>query len=68
MMLQEAVDILRKHNQWRRDDGMCIDMGDPKQIGIAIDTLCNAADALIESDRMYSEQIARNLANAKPGD
>ena len=47
MKIDEAVSILRAHNGWRRapahlpEDAMPA-MGDPRQIGIAIDTVCDA--------------------------
>lgn len=47
MKIDEAVSILRAHNEWRRapahlpDDAMPA-MGDPRKIGIAIDTVCDA--------------------------
>jgi hypothetical protein len=40
MTRTEAIDILEKHNEWRRFDGETIDnipMQDPKLIGEAID-------------------------------
>ena len=52
MKIDEAVKILRAHNAWRRapahlpEDAMPA-MGDPRKIGIAIDTVC---DALSQSD------------------
>lgn len=52
MKIDEAVSILRAHNEWRRapahlpEDAMPA-MGDPRKIGIAIDTVC---DALSKSD------------------
>ena len=52
MKIDEAVSILRAHNEWRRapahlpEDAMPA-MGDPRKIGIAIDTVC---DALSQSD------------------
>ena len=33
----EAADILRKHNEWRRDDDGLIETHSPKLIGEAID-------------------------------
>jgi len=47
MKIDEAVKILRAHNEWRRaaaylpEDAMPA-MGDPRKIGIAIDTVCDA--------------------------
>jgi len=41
MTLKEAVKILENHNKWRRDrsNDNKIMMSDPKQLGIAIDTV-----------------------------
>jgi hypothetical protein len=52
MKIDEAVSILRAHNEWRRSPAHLPEdargaMGDPRQIGIAIDTVC---DALSQSD------------------
>ncbi|TCS94586.1 hypothetical protein EDC36_11757 [Tepidimonas ignava] len=47
MKIDEAVSILRAHNEWRRapahlpEDAMPA-MGDPRKIGVAIDTVCDA--------------------------
>jgi hypothetical protein len=40
MKINEAVSILRAHNAWRRLPRGA--MGDPRKIGIAIDTVCDA--------------------------
>lgn len=46
MKIDEAVSILRAHNEWRRapahqpEDAVPA-MGDPRKIGIAIDTVCD---------------------------
>jgi hypothetical protein len=49
MKINEAVSILRAHNAWRRSPAHLPRgaMGDPRKIGIAIDTVC---DALSQSD------------------
>ena len=40
MTIQEAVKILEAHNKWRRDNSfMPKPQTDPKQLGIAIDTV-----------------------------
>jgi len=41
MKLQEAIEILEKHNEWRRDNSVPpkIKMQDSKQLGIAIDVI-----------------------------
>nr|MBO2512059.1 hypothetical protein [Gammaproteobacteria bacterium] len=47
MKIDEAVSILRAHNEWRRAPAHLPEdarpaMGDPRKIGIAIDTVCDA--------------------------
>ena len=47
MTPQEAIKILRQHNEWRRYDGPLgegPEMGQPKEIGEAIDTVCDALE------------------------
>ena len=56
MTLPEAVKTLRAFNLWRRGDESA--MLSPELIGRAIDAACDAADALIESDRMHRERAA----------
>jgi hypothetical protein len=41
---KQAIKILRRHNRWRRGDE--IPMQEPAMIGKAIDTLCDAAEAM----------------------
>ena len=43
MKLQSAIQILKRHNEWRR--GAEIDQADPKLIGMAIDTVVNYLEA-----------------------
>ena len=40
MILKQAIEILETHNKWRRSD-YTIDMVNPTQLGIAIDTIIN---------------------------
>lgn len=54
MKLAEAIAILEAHNIWRRHDAHLPEdaappMGDPRQIGIAIDTVCDIAPALLRA-------------------
>lgn len=43
MTVDEAVELLRRHNEWRR--GADVDeMVDPKRLGWAIDLLCHVAE------------------------
>ncbi len=41
MKLKEAAEILEQHNKWRRDNSVIpkYEMGNPKEIGIAIDVV-----------------------------
>lgn len=39
MTEQEALELLQKHNRWRRGDNS-IEMADPRAIGLAIDVAC----------------------------
>jgi hypothetical protein len=45
MTAAEAIEILRKHNTWRR--GESVPFCDPKELGIAIDVLCAEAERLL---------------------
>lgn len=47
MELKQAIEILRKHNEWRR--GAEIPMTDPKILGEAIDCVVENFDAKYES-------------------
>lgn len=47
MELQQAIDILRKHNEWRRYDGPVgqgPEMSDPTELGLAIDKVVSSLD------------------------
>lgn len=56
MKIDEAVSILRAHNEWRRapahlpEDAMPA-MGDPRAIGVAIDTVCDVLSQSGDWDR-----------------
>lgn len=55
MKAQEAVMILRKHNEWRRYDGPIGEgpqMTDPKILGEAIDTVCDTLEQIINQDKL----------------
>ena len=52
MNLKKAISVLRKHNEWRRTPAHIPEdarqaMGDPREIGIAIDVLCDEAERLL---------------------
>lgn len=51
MNTSDAVSVLRKHNEWRRapaylPDDAAPPMGSPREIGIAIDVLCDEVERL----------------------
>lgn len=39
MKIEKAIKILELHNKWRRDNGGKYKMAEPKELGIAIDTI-----------------------------
>lgn len=41
MDIEKAKEVLRVHNEWRRGDDS-LDMTDPKELSIAIDTVLQA--------------------------
>jgi hypothetical protein len=47
MTAEQAIAILRHHNAWRR--GEEIPMGDPAEIGRAIDVLVDLAERLLKT-------------------
>lgn len=50
MTEQEALELLKQHNRWRRGDDS-VEMGDPKAIGLAIDVACRALAEHIEHEK-----------------
>ena len=49
MKPSDAVATLRRFNAWRRDDGDS-DQPDPREIGLAIDALCDHAERLTDAN------------------
>lgn len=47
MNTAEAITILKKHNEWRRDNSVNKNMQNPKEIGEAID---HAVNFMIKSE------------------
>ena len=47
MTVEQAVAVLREHNAWRR--GAETPMGDPKELGRAIDVLVDLAERLLKT-------------------
>ena len=58
--LRASIDILRRHNAWRRgDDGY--EMENPTDIGHAIESVCNAAESLAKQlDELQDEMVRMN--------
>ena len=55
MTIEEAVAILRKHNEWRRYGGPIGEgpqMTGPKILGEAIDTVCDTLEQIINQDKL----------------
>lgn len=50
MTEQEALELLRKHNRWRRGDDS-IGMADPRAIGLAIDVACRVLAEHIKHEK-----------------
>lgn len=61
MELQQAVHILKKHNEWRR--GSDIEMIQPSKIGIAIDVIVEAFENKCSSSQLINDSkgIFNNL-------
>lgn len=50
MTEQEALELLQRHNCWRRGDNS-IEMADPRAIGLAIDVACRVLAEHIEHEK-----------------
>lgn len=50
MTEQEALELLQRHNRWRRGDDS-VEMGDPRAIGLAIDEACRVLAEHIEHEK-----------------
>lgn len=59
MKLNEAVEILKQHNIWRRSEVESAIMGSPTQLGIAIDTIINhyEGNVLDNTNKTQSETV-----------
>ncbi len=54
MKVEDAIKLLRDHNKWRRGDET-LEMAHPTQLGIAIETVCDAAEKLTKIPEYYQE-------------
>ena len=50
MTEREALELLQRHNRWRRGDNS-IEMADPRAIGLAIDVACRVLTEHIEHEK-----------------
>lgn len=50
MTEREALELLKKHNRWRRGDDS-LKMADPRAIGLAIDVACRVLAEHIEHEK-----------------
>ena len=53
MTIQDAIRVLRAHNAWRRNNELSdvkVEQQNPTDIGIAIDTVCNALEPKTHRD------------------
>lgn len=50
MTEQEALELLKQHNRWRRGDDS-VEMANPSELGRAIDVACRALAEHIENDK-----------------
>lgn len=50
MTEREALELLQRHNRWRRGDNS-IEMADPRAIGLAIDVACRVLAKHIEHEK-----------------
>jgi len=51
MELKTAIELLEKHNQWRRGDDT-IDMADPELLGMAIDLVLNQVKNYVAGEEL----------------
>ncbi len=60
MTEREALELLQKHNRWRRGNDS-VEMGDPRAIGLAIDVACR-----VLAERMEHEKEKTNDSTNRP--
>jgi len=67
MTTTEAIDILTRHNQWRRGEDETIEQLHPREIGIAIDravAVMEAARTLVAAKGRHNTLIAYKAMEA----
>ena len=50
MTEREALELLQRHNRWRRGDDS-VEMADPRAIGLAVDVACRVLAEHIEHEK-----------------
>jgi hypothetical protein len=63
--LREAVEILRKHNEWRR--GAVIPQESPGVIGAAIDVVCELVPSILRDQEEAAGELLVNVRECTPG-
>ena len=53
----EALELLQRHNRWRRGDNS-IEMADPRAIGLAIDVACR-----VLAERIHEKEKTNDSTN-----
>lgn len=66
MTEQEALDLLLRHNRWRRGDDS-VEMGDPRAIGLAIDVACRVLAEHIEHEKEKTNVLRRRTRHKSAG-
>ena len=60
MTIRQAIEIVELHNKWRRDNDDKFKMADPKELGIALDTLVAVAKGFCEMCSMDEVEMYGN--------
>lgn len=61
--LKQAVEILKRHNEWRRDNSGELKMQSPKDVGMSIDRVLMCVNSLIEYEIITYHLVDDNGAN-----
>jgi len=66
MKLKEAITILENHNKWRRNDKVPNDivMAEPKELGVAIDTVVSGFKKLTIS--VVNNSVCKHNGRTRP--
>jgi len=61
MKIQKAIEILEIHNKWRRDNDGKYKMAEPKELGIAIDTVVSEFKNLHLQNVSKQSELLKNF-------